>query len=77
VTDLTNGKYFVADTAENKRVISIYLYNHEKETGILKAFELKKENKKIRGFFMDIRQAAEQAREEIENEVRFVKIAGG
>jgi hypothetical protein len=53
----------INETEHNKNIIAIYLYNPEKEKGVSRAFELKRNSRKVRGMFMDLTDAAQLAEE--------------
>lgn len=74
VADLQSSEQLLDDSVLNKNIVAIYLYNPRGEAGITRTFELKRSTRKIKGMFMDLKQIADLAREEIENEAKFIRV---
>lgn len=74
MVDLENSPKFLEDTEPNKNVVSVYIYNPLQLEGINRAFDLKKNLKKIRGMYNSLEEVTKQAELELENEARFVKV---
>ena len=53
----------IEESSSHKNIIAIYIYNPKAEMSINKSFELKRATRKIKGFFMDLSDAAKQATE--------------
>ena len=67
VVDLDLSAHFLEDNSANKNVASIYIYNPRKVEGINRAFELKKNLKKIKGMYNGLGEVTRQARDDLEN----------
>jgi hypothetical protein len=63
VADIQSSERLIEESPNHKNIIAIYIYNPKAEMGINKSFELKRATKKIKGFFMDLSDAAKQAME--------------
>lgn len=74
MVDLENSPKFLEDTEPNKNVVSVYIYNPLQLEGINRAFDLKKNLKKVRGMYNSLEEVTKQAELELENEARFVKV---
>ena len=74
VVDLDLSSHFLEDNNSNKNVASIYIYNPKKIEGINRAFEMKKNLKKIKGMYNDLKEVTKQAQDDLENEAKFVKV---
>ena len=74
VADIDSAEKLIEESPNHKNIIAIYIYNPKKEAGINRSFEMKRMNKKVKGMFMDLAEAAKQASEEIENEARFIEV---
>lgn len=74
MVDLENSPKFLEDSEPNKNVVSVYIYNPLQLEGINRAFDLKKNLKKVRGMYNSLEEVTKQAELELENEARFVKV---
>ncbi len=74
VADVESAEPLLEESQLHKNIIAIYLYNPQRERGINRAFELKRASKKVKGMFMEIRDAAKQAADDIANEAKFVMV---